>query len=345
MGDAAGAVVGADYLCMSGKGEGQRQDKDGDSSHIGGLSGKMTKKFVLLSFGTISVPMKRLLVIALVLLGFTSCGKLLEPLYVRLPGTNWYYEQDGKRAFVQFVDEGKASVLQKTIITGQVQQNQGDYVADGHSVVITCPDGTTFKLIRTFSNMKTSKNKNMTRFFPVSYDSVAGKVWAGVDMSDVYIYYFKDGENLVRATFTVTQYEEGVPYGWKVETIPYTLNGCTFTVGGKTGWLYSEMLSADGKWHTNYPTPSGGSGTSDLAGSVWVNRSGGSNTAGILIFDSGYNFTRIQVLNSKIYFSIDRGTFTQNGNVLTMKLDGLQDVCTITGNTFHFMERTYGREN
>ena len=286
--------------------------------------------------------MKRLLVIVLVLLGFTSCGKLLEPLYVHLPGTNWYYEQDGKRAFVHFEDNGKASVLQKTIITGAVQQNQGDYVADGHSVVITCPDGTTFKLIRTFSNMKTSKNKNMTRFFPVSYDGVAGKVWAGVDMADLYVYYFKDGENLVSAKFTVTQYEEGVPYGWKIENIPYKLNGCTFTAGGKTGWLYSELLFADGIWHTNYPTPSGGSGSADLAGTVWVNRNGTSTSAGILIFDSGYSFTRVQVWNSKTQFMVERGTYTKEGNILNMKLDEMKDVCTITGNTFRFMERTYG---
>lgn len=280
-----------------------------------------------------------------ILLFAVSCGRILEPLYIHLPGTEWVYEQDGKRAFVSFGHNGDASVLQKTILTGQIQQNQGEYVADGHSVVITCPDGTSFKLIRTFGNMKNSKNKNMSRYYPTSYDNVAGKVWAGVNMSDLFIYYFKDGENLVRASFTVTQYEEGVPYGWKVETIPYTLNGYSFTADGKTGWLYSEMLFADGIWHTTYPTPSGGSGVSDLAGSVWVNRNGGSTTAGILVFDSGYNFTRVQVLASKTQYTIDRGTFTQNGNVLTMKLGDIQDVCTITGNTFHFMERTYGREN
>lgn len=285
--------------------------------------------------------MKRLLVVALVLLGFTSCGKLLEPLYVHLPGTNWYYELGGKRAFVHFSDDGKATVLQKDDATGAVQENNGTYTAQGHNVDIYGADGTTFNLTRTFSNMKNSKNKNMTRFYPVSYDNLAGKVWAGVDMADVYVYYFKDGENLIRSAFTVTQYEEGVPYGWARQTIPYTLNGSSFTAGDKTGWLYSEVMLIDGRWHVCYPAPSGGSGSSELAGTVWFNKGGTSTSAGLLVFDSGYTFTRIQVATSRTQFLFNRGTYTQEGNVLKMNLDGMLDVSTISGNTFRFMERTY----
>ncbi|MBR4774477.1 MAG: hypothetical protein IK008_00045 [Bacteroidales bacterium] len=289
--------------------------------------------------------MKRLLVLTMVLLGFTSCGRLLEPLYIYLPGTNWYYEQDGKHAFVNFSDDGKATVLQKAIATGSVMENNGTYTADGHNVDIFGADGTTFNLTRTFSHMKNSKNKNMTRFFPQSYENLAGMVWAGVDMADLYVYYFKDGENLVRSAFTVTQYEEGVPYGWTSETIPYKLNGTTFTAGGKTGWLYSEVMLVDGRWHVYYPAPEGGSGSSVLAGTVWFYKGGTSTTAGLLVFDSGYSFTRIQVASSRTQFLMNRGTYTQEGDVLKMKLDGLTDVCTISGNTFRFMERLYERLN
>lgn len=289
--------------------------------------------------------MKKLLVLALVLLGFSSCGKLLDPLYVQLPGTNWYYELDGKRAFINFSDDGKASVLQKEPSSGLAHEINGEYTVAGHNVDIFGSDGTTFNLTRTFSHMKNSKNKNMTRFFPQSYDNLAGKVWAGVDRADLYVYYFKDGENLVRSSFTVTQYEEGVPYGWTKKTIPYTLNGNTFTSEGKTGWLYSEVMLLDGRWHTCFPAPSGGSGSAEMAGTVWIFKGGTSTSAGLLVFDSGYSFTRIQMASTSTAFLMNRGTYTQEGNVLKMNLDGLQDVCTVSGNTFRFMERTYGLLN
>ena len=284
--------------------------------------------------------MKRLLVLALVLLGFTSCGKLLEPLYIYLPGTEWYYELDGKHAFVHFGHDGQASVIQKNLSSGATQENYGEYEADGSHVYINCTDGTSFKLIRTFSHMKNSKSKNMTRIYPASYSSVAGTVWMGVDMSDLYIYYFKDENTLLRAAFTVTMYEEGVPYGWNLETLPYTLDGTTFTAGEYTGWLFSETLFADNRWHATYPAPAG-SGTSDIAGTIWSCVNGSSSSAGAVIFDSGYSFTRVQVVNSKTQFLVERGTYTKNGAVVTMTLNGKQDNCTINGERFTFMERTY----
>ena len=97
----------------------------------------------------------------------------------------------------------------------------------------------------------------------------------------------------------------------------------------------------DGRWHVCYPAPSGGSGSSGLAGTVWFNKGGTSTSAGLLVFDSGYTFTRIQVATSRTQFLFNRGTYTQEGNVLKMNLDGMLDVSTISGNTFRFMERTY----
>ena len=275
------------------------------------------------------------------LLFAVSCGKLLEPLYVHLPGTSWFYEQDGIRAYVHFGDDVNASVLQKTVTPGTVQQNNGSYVAGGHNVVVTCPDGTEFKFIRTFSHLKTKDSKNMSRYSPQSYNTVEGKVWAGLNAADLFICFFKDGENLVRAGFTVAQYEEGVPFGWKTETIPYTLNGSSFTAVGETGWLYSEMLFADGIWYTTYPTPDG-SGASDLAGSVWVNRNGGDSSAGLIVFDSGYSFTRVQASNTGNQYRLERGTYTREGDVITMKMNGAQEDCSLSGNTFRFLGLTYG---
>ena len=288
--------------------------------------------------------MKKLLVVAIVLLCFTSCGKLLEPLYVHLPGTEWVYEQEGKRAYISFGHDDSATVLQKDLTNGAVQQNQGTYVADGHSVVISCTDGTSFKLIRTFTNMKNSKNKNMSRIFPSSPSILAGTVWAGVDMSDLYIYFFEDEENLVKTAFTVTQYEEGVPYGWNKETLPYTRASGTVTADGKTGWLFSDALLTDGIWHVTFPALSG-SGNSDLAGTVWYNLNGTSTSAGIIIFNTGFSFIRVQVVNSKTQFLFEQGTYTKNGAVVTMTLNGIQDNCTIQSDgSFRFMERRYSQK-
>lgn len=273
--------------------------------------------------------MKRLLLLVLILLGFSSCRKILEPLYIRIPGTNWSYELDGKRAFIQFSYDDKATVLQVDLSNGAVQENNGTYTTLGHRVDIVGEDGTTFNLTRTFSHLKNSKDKNMTRFFPVSHSSLAGTVWAGMDMADMSIYYFKDEENLRKAVFS---------NGWTVHTLPYTLNGGTFTVDGETGWLYSEVLSMDGMWHVSFPAPGGEGESAEMAGTLWIHRAGA--LAGAIVFDSGHSFTFVQAAADN-RFIVERGTYSKSGDVLTMRMMDQQSTCTVSGGTFSFMGLTY----
>lgn len=285
--------------------------------------------------------MKKLTILALLLLAFTSCGKLLEPLYIHLPGTEWTYELNGVQAYVHFDHDGSACVLQRELSTGYVQENSGTYISDGHNAIISCPDGTTFKMIRTFSHLKNSKNKNMSRISLRHYDSIDGMLWAGVDKGDLYVYFVPDGEHFFRASFVVTKYEEGVPLKWELETIPYTLSQYTFDCAGETAWLFSDLMLTDRRWHVYFPSQAA-AGTSDLAGSLWYFAGGTANTPGLLVFDSGSSFVRIQV-SSEIQFSYERGSYTSSGNSIVMTLNGMDDNCTISNDSFKFMERRYQR--
>ena len=273
---------------------------------------------------------------------FSSCSKLLEPLYVHLPGTEWVYELNGKRAYIHFDQDGTASVLQKDLETGAVQENNGTYTCDGHNADISCPDGTTFNLIRTFSHLKNSKNRNMTRLSPQMPTTLDKSLWVGVDRGDLYVYYFPSGNEVTRATFIVTGYAEGVPLSWERKTSPITLSSYAVTFDGKTAWLFSEVMLLDKRWHVTFPEPLG-SGNESLAGSMWYYSQGTSSSPGIVIFDTGHSFSRVQIY-SGTQMTFERGTYTMEGNSITMTLSGKSDNCTISAdNTFRFMERTYKR--
>lgn len=273
---------------------------------------------------------------------FSSCSKLLEPLYVHLPGTEWVYELNGKRAYVHFDPDGTACVLQKDLLEGAVQENHGTYVCDGHRADILCSDGTTFNLIRTFTHLKNSKNKNMTRLSPQAPQKYDNLLWVGVDAGDLYVYYSGEEGKLTCVTFIVTEYVEGSPLSWEVKEVPYTVAGPALNVEGKTIWLFSEVMLADKRWHVTFPQPSG-SGSSELEGSLWYYTQGKRDSPGLLVFDTGHSFSRIQVY-SGTQLLFERGTYSLNGNTISMKLNGTLDACTISAdNTFRFMERQYKR--
>lgn len=273
-----------------------------------------------------------------------SCSKLLEPLYIHLPGTEWVYELNGKRAYIHFDLDGTACVLQKDLATGAIQENHGTYSCDGHRATISCEDGTAFNLIRTFTNLKNSKNKDMGRLTVQKPSQREQSVWVGVNDGDLYVYYFPNEDQLTLASFVVTKYEEGVPMSWEVKDMPFTAGNYIWTVDGNTAWLFSDIMLLDNRWHVTFPEPEG-SGNSDLVGSIWYYMGGTSTSPGLLIFDTGHSFSRVQIY-SGTQMIFDRGVYALNGDTLTMTLNGKSDNCTISGeNTFHFMERTYKRLN
>lgn len=272
-----------------------------------------------------------------------SCSKLLEPLYIHLPGTEWVYELNGKRAYIHFDLDGTACVLQKDLTTGAIQENHGTYSCDGHRANISCKDGTEFNLIRTYFNLKNSKNKDMGRLTVQKPSQREQSVWVGVNDGDLYVYYFPDEEHLTLASFVVTGYQEGVPLSWEVQNVPFTPGEYTWTVGDNTAWLFSDIMLLDKRWHVTFPEPEG-SGDSALAGSIWYSLEGSSTSPGLVVFDTGHSFSRVQVYSST-QILYDKGTYTLSGNTINLTLNGKQDNCTVSGDMFRFMERRYKRLN
>lgn len=274
---------------------------------------------------------------------FNSCSKLLEPLYIHLPGTEWVYELNGKRAYIHFDLDGTACVLQKDLATGAMQENHGTYTCDGHRATLSCEDGTVFNLIRTYTNLKNSKNKNMSRLPLQAPSERPYSVWVGVDSGDLYVYYFPDEERLSLASFVVTAYQEGVPLSWEVKDVPFTDGGRTWNLGDRTAWVFSDVMLVDKRWHVTFSRPEG-SGDSALAGSIWYSLEGSSTSPGLVVFDTGHSFSRVQVYSST-QILYDKGTYTLSGNTINLTLNGKQDNCTVSGDMFRFMERRYKRLN
>lgn len=275
-----------------------------------------------------------------------SCSKLLEPLYIHLPGTEWVYELNGKRAYIHFDLDGTACVLQKDLTTGAIQENHGTYSCDGHRANISCKDGTEFNLIRTYFNLKNSKNKDMGRLTVQKPSQREQSVWVGVNDGDLYVYYFPDEEHLTLASFVVTGYQEGVPLSWEVQNVPFTPGEYTWTVGDNTAWLFSDIMLLDKRWHVTFPEPEGTGGDADLVGTFWYYTLGTSSSPGLMLFDTDHSFARVQIYSgTQIIF--ERGTYTLNGNTLSATLNGKTDICTVSSGaeSFHFMERTYKRIN
>ena len=222
-----------------------------------------------------------------------SCSKILEPLYIHLPGTEWVYELNGKRAYIHFDLDGTACVLQKDLTTGAMQENHGTYTCDGHRATLSCEDGTVFNLIRTYTNLKNSKNKKMSRLPLQAPSERPYSVWVGVDSGDLYVYYFPDEERLSLASFVVTAYQEGIPLSWEVKDVPFTDGGRTWNLGDRTAWVFSDVMLVDKRWHVTFPRPEG-SGDSALAGSIWYSLEGSSTSPGLVVFDTGHSFSRVQ---------------------------------------------------
>ena len=71
---------------------------------------------------------------------------------------------------------------------------------------------------------------------------------------------------------------------------------------------------------------------------MWTYRS--NSYPGIIIFDTNSSFTRI-LLSSRILYQVNRGTYVQTGDVVTMTLNGKTEDCLISGDSFTYLERTY----
>ena len=271
------------------------------------------------------------------LLTALSCSKMMEGLYIGISNTTWTYTLAEQRAFVHFGTDGRATIVQRSTGNGAVQFTNGTYSVDGHAVDVVSDEGTTNRLVRTFSHLKNSKNKNFSTFSPQAYSSMDYTVWTSLRQDVFRMAYFTPDGTIKHARFKNVRHEEGVAYGWDKWDSPYTLNGSHLDMGTESGILFDEVMLVDDVWFMHFQVNEN-SGQSTLTGTMWTYQTSG--YPGIIVFDTNNSFTRV-LLSSRILYQVTRGTYTQEGNTVVMNLDGKTDTCVIAGDRFTFMEKTY----
>lgn len=278
----------------------------------------------------------RTIALALALLTALSCN--IDFLYLQLPGTSWSLEQGDTRAFVHFEPSGRVTIVQRNNASGQVQFTNGEYMTDGHSVVVSTDEGSSNKLVRTFSHLKSnSTNKNFSSLRPQSFETLSGSVWTSLKQDNLSVYFFGPEGKARHWAFENVRHEEGVPYGWSEEEETYSLSGSHVAMEKASATLFPEVMLVDDVWYVHFPTVES-RGTSALEGTAWKFVTG--SYPGILIFNTADTFTRVLV-GSRILFQVSQGTYTQEGSEITFTLDGKTEICTLADNRFTFLERTY----
>lgn len=277
----------------------------------------------------------RILALTTALLAAVSCK--MDFLYIPLPNTSWTYGEGDQRIFVHFGTGERATVLQRNSATGSVQVLNGTYTANGHAVDFTSDEGTTNRLIRTFSHLKTSKNKNYSRFNPEAYDNVDHTIWATIIKDNLFIDFLAPDGAYTHFLFKNVRHEEGVPYGWSKEKGTYQHIGSQVLIEEDSGLLFPEVMLKNEAWRMHFPVNED-KGKSILQGTSWTYDT--FSYPGIIIFDTNSSFTRILVA-SRNQFQTMRGTYSYDGATITMDLDGKKEVCIVAENKFTFLERTY----
>jgi len=162
-------------------------------------------------------------------------------------------------------------------------------------------------------------------------------VWVTLEQENFHLLYFMPNGSVKTADYKNIVREEGIPYGWENTKMPFSLAGNQVGWGENSGTLFPEVMLVNDVWYMHFPVNED-QGESSLYGTLWTYKSSG--YPGILVFDTNSSFTRI-LLSSVILLQVSRGTYSLEGNVLTMKLDGKQEECTLGADSFTFFERTY----
>ena len=263
-----------------------------------------------------------------------SCS--MDFLYVQLPGSSWTLTVNDKKAFLHFEQEN-ACLMQRDIATGDVLVYNGTYTAKGHAVTVSIEDGSTVKVVRTFSHLKNSSNKNYSSFSPSSDYTVDNTVWVNIYQKNFRVMYLSTEGQAKSFEFANMIHEEGIPYGWKQGSKAYTRAGNQMSVGDRNFTLFPETMLSEDTWYMHFDNLEG-TGSSELKGSAWTLRTGG--YPGIIVFNTGGTFTRV-LTSSFTRYQVMQGTYSLSGDQLTLTMGDKTEQCTVAGNSFTFMEKTY----
>ena len=268
----------------------------------------------------------------------TSCGK--KGIYLYVGGSVFKIQEEGQLAYVSFPDDDFASVVQVNTTQGGFQTMNGTYTAKGHNLDLALGENS-LHLVRTFSHVKNSKNKNLTPVKPMAPDQLAGSVWAVLTANNFFFSYFRPDGHFTSGRYYNVSHREGIPYKWMWSIDPYTVNGNQITSGGVSGTFFEGQLLMLQTLSVPHVTSLAGNASftrSDLTGTVWTGYNG--IYPAVVIFTSDTEFTRL-VVSSDIVFSWLNGTYELNGSSLTMRVGELSDECSIADGTMTFFERKY----
>lgn len=265
----------------------------------------------------------RTMAVMAVLLCVLSCS--LESLYVQVPDTSWNIEIGDNRAFVHF-SQTRASLLQRDKSSGSVTVKNGDYSAKGHAINIALDHGGTQKITRTFSHLKNATSKNYSSFWPESC-ALDNTVWHTIYKDSLRILYFRDG----------TVHRFSFADNIEKESFPYSVSGNQVSLGQETATLYPEVMLVKDHWYMHFVQPQDG-GSGEMAGSMWTLQS--ASYPGCILFDSGSTFTHI-VVTDRVFYEVTQGTYSRNGDKLTLTEGDTTEECPISGDSFAFQGKTY----
>ena len=282
--------------------------------------------------------LRTFLVLALVSFTCVSCN--IDFMYIGLAGTSWRIAAGNQYGYVFFSPDGKHScVLQHDLSQSAVQVQCGTYDADGSKVYITDEFGTVNKITRTFSHLKNSKNSNFSRVSPVSYDKLDNSVWGSLQGRDLYVVHFHADGTARRFIYRNVLHREGYAFGWETDTQPYAISGGRLSLSTEGAYLYPEIFVTDASVPYARVAAVGGTASNAYAGTFWE-LDGQSTTGGILFFNDG-RFLRFTI-SSEILFQAKEGSYSVGeNNKLTLKLDELEETCTISDGKFSFLEKSY----
>ena len=134
--------------------------------------------------------MKRFLyALLIVFLAATSCGK--NGLYISVDNTAWEISTATQVGWPCFLDDQHVSVIQVNHQNGNYQTLNGTFSVKGHRVDVMA-DGTSLYMVRTFSHLKNSSNRNYKKLSPEAPESLDGSIWAHLKDGDFTFYYFQE---------------------------------------------------------------------------------------------------------------------------------------------------------
>lgn len=284
--------------------------------------------------------MKRNLFAIILLVLSVSCGKNgTDGLYISVDNTCWEISNETLVAWPCYIGDELATIIQYNKAYDAFQVMNGTYSLDGHRVDVAAEQAVL--MIRTFSHLKNSSNKNYIRIQPSAPESMGGSLWATLRNNDFHLVYHRQDGTFMAGTYANAVHKEGIPYGWSWKTGSYSVNGNQYVAGDDKGTFFgNKFMVLDSLAVPCVSTIADTEGTSSLKGTLWTYVSSG--YPGFILFSSATEFVRVLV-SSNIVYSVLRGEYKLKGNSLEFKTDSeeLNRTCTVSDGRFTYLDKTY----